>query len=316
MTLQIIHAGVQSTVQASPRVGMRGFGVPSAGPADPLAMAFANRLAGNACRAASVEITLGGFEALFEEPTCAALSGGVGEAFINDVLVPFDRTLLLEGGDVLRVAPLQRGMRTYLSVGGGFVLPEVFGSSSTYLPSAFGGLDGRALRPGDALPYTRSRRADICQTPAELRARLNGTAVLRITRSAEWGALTERGRRRLLSTQWRAGRQIDRMGIRLTGETLGVEGGAAQIPSGAVFPGTVQCPEGGLPIILGPDAQTTGGYPRIASVISCDLHRLGQIRPRDRVQFVFRTMDEAEADNRGWSRLLGTWLGALPPRQA
>ncbi|MEM9840290.1 MAG: biotin-dependent carboxyltransferase family protein [Pseudomonadota bacterium] len=290
---------------------MRGLGIPGAGPADAVAMAFANTLVQNDLYNAAIEVTQGGFECIFDRSVAIGLSGGAGRVALNGKSVGRDRTIIVHEEDHLVIDPLTDGMRTYLAVHSGFALPQVFGSESTYLPSSFGGLDGRALEAEDRLLSRSDHNSlPIVQTPEDLIDPYDSTIILRVTPSVEWEALTSEGKRALFGLSFRVASQIDRMGIRLKGDRMEMTPGTGNMQSSAVFPGTVQCPEGGRPIILGPDAQTTGGYPRIASVIACDLPRLGQLRPGTKIQFVHRSIDQAAADNSGWVRRLGTWIEA------
>ncbi|MEM1379986.1 MAG: biotin-dependent carboxyltransferase family protein [Pseudomonadota bacterium] len=307
MSLQILAPGLQATIQAAPRLGHRRLAVPPGGPADPLALQFANRLVGNNLLEPAIEVTLGGFSAVFTEPTFFAVTGAEHECTLNDRTLPLGITTKARAGDVVRIEGGPGGMRTYLSVVGGFQAEEAFGSRSTYLPSGFGGFAGRALAADDIVPYT-SHESDIPieTVPTDLFLRYHRHAILRVVRSVEYDRI--RTPSELFSHTFRAARQIDRIGIRLQGHTPQLAPSKSPLKSGAVSPGIIQCPEGGQPIILGPDAGTTGGYPRILAVTAVDLHRLGQIRPGDEIQLIERTVDEAIDDLRQRQAHLATWL--------
>lgn len=309
MTLRVLEAGPQTTVQGEPRTGQRHLGIPASGPADGLSMALANHLVSNAFDAAALEITIGGFSAVFDVDTAIALTGAEAAATLDGEALASHTTIFVRGGQKLDIGHAALGMRIYLAVAGGIRVPEAFGSTSTYMPAAFGGHEGRALVSGDRLRVAApTDLPQFRETPLEVRPRIDKTSVLRVVPSVEFDQLTSVARRSLFSDAFTSATQIDRMGVRLENNRLEIRPGTGSMTSSAVFPGTVQCPEGGEPVILGVDSQTTGGYPRIVSVIGADLHHLGQIRPRQSVRFFLRTPSEAIADDAGRQRLLGTWL--------
>lgn len=309
MSLLVLESGLQTTLQAAPRRGRRGLGIPASGPADQVGMAFANRLVANAAETPALEVTFGMASFRAESDLVIGLSGAICPLTIDGALQPFDTTLSLAAGQTLRLGAPLDGMRSYLAVAGGFRAPPVFGSASTYLSGGFGGIDGRSLHEGDRLatgdaPSSLPRLT----TPTALRQPLSETFVLRVVPSAEFPILTPDGRREIFEGPYRAAQQVDRMGVRLTGPEPEMREGAAGMVSGPVFPGTVQCPEHGTPIILGPDAQTTGGYPRLLSVIAADLPLLGQVRPGARIHFFYREAEEGRRDNRIRQGLLRSWV--------
>lgn len=307
--LQILNAGVQTTVQAGPRIGRRHLGVPWSGAADRLSLALANRLCGNSWDAAALEITMGGFEAIAEQHLTVAVTGAAAEIAVDGEQVTAHRTLRLRRGSVLSIGPARCGFRVYLAVAGGVVAQDVLGSPSTYLPGGFGGHGGRALLQGDPIQTRLVPFAGALATPPDLVPHFGESHVLRVVPSAEHGALTPESRRAVFEGPYRAARQIDRMGIRIEGPTLHVRKGAEQITSSAVHPGTIQLPAAGVPIILGADAQTTGGYPRIFSVIGADIHLLSQIAPGTRIQLFERSFDGAERDAAGLAARTRAWIG-------
>ena len=151
MTLRILKPGLQTTVQACPRAGLRHLGVPASGAADPLSLALANRLVGNALLAPGIETTLTGVRLLFEDDGFAAITGAKAKARLNGERVKLHRTLAVAAGDELEIGPAKAGARNYLALAGGVAVDEVLGSASTYLPAGFGGFEGRALRSGDVI---------------------------------------------------------------------------------------------------------------------------------------------------------------------
>ena len=306
--LRIRKAGLQTTLQGKARIGQRHMGMPYAGPADPLSMALANRLVDNPADATCLEITYGGFEAKIEVACSMALAGAPSELSVSGKSHPFHTTLHLLPGDTLTLAPPIHGVRAYLAIHSGFEAAMQFGSSSTYLTAGIGGLEGRALRAGDVLRArgTAAFGATL-ETPETLRPVFTHQFALRATRTSETDLLTAHSERALFSEMFTIGRQTTRMGLALTGHTLSVESDG-MMKSAPVFPGTVQCPPSGLPIVLSCDAQTTGGYPRIASIARCDRHLLGQMRPGDQVRLLHRAPDAALEDDQRKQSFFSDWL--------
>lgn len=307
--LSILKPGIQTSLQARPREGWRHYGIPDAGPADAVSMALANRLVGNPSTAPALEVTLGGLSAEFQAPAQIALTGAVGGVFLSGAEVALHTTLNVIAGMRLDILAPGKGMRAYLAVAGGFCGEVRFGSVSTYMPAALGGFSGRALQSGDVLRWHSGvPPVPALSTPDALRLNLSTSHALRACPASETHLLKAASERKLFREGFTAARQMTRMGFALEGARLHVASDGT-LPSAAVYPGTVQCPPSGTPYILGCDAQTTGGYPRIAQVARCDRHLLGQIRPGDRVQFLHRTPDQAVEDYRQKAALLGDWLG-------
>lgn len=308
MSIRVLKPGAQTTVQAGPRSGQRHFGVPAGGAADPLSLALANRLVGNDLSAPAFEATFVGPRLRIECDTQIAITGAPATASVNDSPVELHKTIAATAGDELEVGAAELGCRIYIAIRGGLLAEQVLGSMSTYLPAALGGHEGRALQAGDALRLgTREGNALNLHTPVAFRPPITTSLALRACHSVETGLLPKDELDALFGTTWTVGRRADRMGLALEGKTLSVNSDG-RMPSAAVFPGTLQCPEDGVPFLLSVDAQTTGGYPRVLQVTRADRHRLGQLRPGDRVQFLRREPDEAIAELRAMHDLLREWL--------
>lgn len=306
--LRIIKPGLQTSLQGAPRIGHRAFGIPAAGPADPVSMALANRLVGNAPTATCLEITYGGFAAIFEREICFAITGAVGTIMLQGGSVEPHLTLRASPGDQLEIAPPAFGARAYLAVPSGVMAQSHFGSTSTYLPAQLGGHEGRTLQADDVLTSLGGEaQVSPLQTPQDLRPVFTQAFGLRACASAETNLLTDAARDVLFSETFIAGRQATRMGIELTGHALEIQGDGL-MKSAPVFPGTIQCPQSGHPIALSCDAQTTGGYPRIAHVAECDRHLLGQIRPGNSIVLLHRSPSEAVEEGLRKRALLQDWL--------
>ncbi|MEL6825181.1 MAG: biotin-dependent carboxyltransferase family protein [Pseudomonadota bacterium] len=305
---QIIEAGLQTTLQGGPRVGYRHLGIPYAGPADALSMALANRLVENSPDATCLEITYGGFEAETDTACAIAITGAGGEVLLSDAPAPMHETLHVPAGARLKLKPARYGARAYLAIHSGFRARAQFGATSTYLPAQLGGHEGRALRAGDVLSVTAQAQVrQTWQTPDALRPLFDGKFALRATISAETELLDDVIREALFSNTFTVGRQATRMGISLEGHPL-FPASDGMMKSAPVFPGTIQCPPSGIPIALLCDAQTTGGYPRIASIARCDRHQLGQMRPGDQVRLLHRTPEQAVMEHERKQVLLNGWL--------
>ena len=307
--LRVLAGGAQATVQAGPRRGLRHLGVPTCGAADPVSLALANRLVGNAAHAPGIEATYGGVRLAALRGLSVGIVGascGVSVQGADGTERPgvLHRTLRLRAGETLALSPARHGSRTYIAVAGGLDADAAFGSASTYLPAGFGGHEGRALRAGDVLRAHPGPEPETVETPRRLRAHFGGAWTLRATTGPEYAE----GHGALFAEGWRAG-ACDRMGLRLDGAPLPASGSAV-MDSVAVLPGTVQAPPGGAPIILGVDGGTTGGYPRAAQVIRADRHLIGQARPGDGLRLLRWRAEDADAVLADKLALLRGWVGA------
>lgn len=306
MTITVVKAGLQTTVQSRPRAGLRHQGVPGGGAADPLSLALANRLVGNPWDAPALEVTLMGPTLRFDSDCVLAMTGAQCDATLGGRQIARHETVFARAGDELRIGAAQVDVRMYIACAGGIEADNVLGSASTNLQAGFGGYAGRALRAGDVLRFTGGD-ADLLQTPPEYRLPPSSSRALRTCVAAEAEWLDEASLGALFDTNWVIDRRADRMGLRLTGPALRVAS-AGRMPSAAVFPGTIQCPEDGAPYILSVDAGTVGGYPRIAQVARLDRHALGQLRPGDHVRLLRREHDEAVQELRDKVAYWSEWL--------
>ena len=308
----MLKAGLQTTLQGGPFVGHRHIGMPAAGAADCLSLALANVLVGKPSRAIALEITL--TEAVIEvdEPCAIAVVGAAAYVRINGQDRPQHETLTLAAGDRLDIGPSRHGCRTYLALSAEIQADELLDGRSTYLAAGLGGFHGRALATEDVIGFARSSaNRDIDRvTPAALRPHFGDDHVLRVTPGPE----TSKGDRDMFDqfchSPYSVGARSNRMGVALEGACLPASH-ASNMQSAAVFPGTIQMPPSGEPYLLGPDAQTTGGYPRIAQVIRADRHLIGQLRAGSKIQFVQTTTERATDIYREKLSLLSEWLGQI-----
>ncbi len=291
MKLTILSPGPLTTVQDSGRFGALGKGFSPGGAMDMDAMTVANLLVGNAPGVGVLEMTMLGITARFDCETVIALTGADMSARLNDRPIARYASVAVHPGDVLTMGAASRGMRAYLAVTGGFDLPLVMGSVSTNLKCALGGFQGRKLKTGDELPLNQSGAPFLPRqvSPPE---DYPDCISLRVLLGPQDDAFTQKGIDTFLGCEYTVTDKADRMGIRLSGEIIESKNGV-DILSDGIAAGSVQIPASGTPIIMMADRQTTGGYAKIATVISADLSRAAQARPGTRIRFVRVT--EAEA---------------------
>jgi antagonist of KipI len=302
MTITVTRPGMLSTFQDLGRHGWQHLGVPVSGAMDVRAHRLANLLVGNDEDMATLEMTLTGATLQFGVNACVAACGGDFAATRNGEPLPVNRPVVVRAGDRLAFGPSAHGARAYLSVHGGFDVPALLGSQSTFLRGGFGGLEGRALRKGDHFGVRRPLAAagleDLARQLWATRLYLSGPIAepartrVRIVPSHLWDGFTDDSRDALLTQPYRIQPESDRMGYRLAGPPLALAEPSELLSEATTF-GTIQVPGGGQPIVLMADRQTTGGYPKIAYVASCDLPLLAQMAPGRTLRFQLIDIDEA-----------------------
>lgn len=295
MSVEVIHPGMACSLQDEGRYGYQQTGVPVCGAMDRFSHRLANILAGNREDCASLEMTLSGPTLRFWRRSRIAISGADLSAHINDHPVPLDTPLLVPEGGVLRFAKRSQGVRAYLAIHGGFRVPSLMNSQSTCLSANFGGYAGRYLQKGDQLPIAPGFSNAIPGTlPFDTPRLFDKTdAPIRVIAGRHWSHFSAPVQQRFLNQSYRITPESSRMGYRLQGEALSREV-QHDIPSEAVDYGTIQVPPSGHPIVLMADAQTTGGYPKIAHVASVDLPRMAQMMPGQSLQFQLIGIAEAQ----------------------
>lgn len=303
MSLVVLEPGLQCTVQASPRTGFRHAGVPMSGPADAVSMALANRLVGRAPSDACLEITFGAAQFRFETSMQIGVAGAATTIRIGGVEHQGHQTLDVEAGEIVEIAPVTTGARIYMGVSGELQAQSFLGSVSTYLPAAFGGIEGRALRTGDRIEVKAVRASRPLATPEALRFPILQSFALRGVPGPD---LPDPAYFPWAET-FTVSSRLSRMGAEIEGRLPVPEGGGA-LPSSAVFPGALQVTPQGRGYLLLVDGQTTGGYPHLLQVIRADRHLLGQLRPGSRIRFLYRTQERAEADLHAKQAMLEDWL--------
>lgn len=282
--LQVLSPGLLTTVQDLGREGFGPMGVSPSGAADPIALRLGNRLVGNADGAAGLEMTLLGGTFFFPEGAIISLTGADFGATLDGIAVPLWTTAAVQPGQTLQTGATRSGARCYLCVRGGIEVKPFLGSASTHLLSGLGGHEGRALRKGDTLKIAPAKGASRKRTVKPITLEyLQPRKVLRVTPGPQHHAFTAAAHKLFHSSAFRVTEESNRMGLRLQGPSLA--GGLAEMLTEGVSLGAIQVTPAGLPIIIFVEQQTTGGYPKIANIISADLGSLGQLRPRDDVRF-------------------------------
>ena len=295
MSATVLSSGFLTTVQDDGRTGFRHIGVSTGGALDAHALRVANLLVGNEQSAAGLEVTLGGFRARFADERLVAWCGGDFDVRMADSRLPAGRVGLIRAGEEIDIRHAEVGCRAWLAVSGGLHVPQVLGSRSTDLRAQFGGLAGRTLQRGDVLEFApitsaqavtsglQNERVSRWFAPVEWSSTATRHRVLRLVTGSEWTSFRAEGRAALWRDSFTVTPQADRMGVRLQGPGMVYEG--AELLSEAVTAGTIQVPPSGEPIILLPDCQTIGGYPKLAHVITVDLPIAAQLRPGDELRF-------------------------------
>jgi antagonist of KipI len=302
--LRILRGGMLTTVQDLGRWGHQGSGVPVAGPMDGYSHRVANRLVGNPEGAAALEVTLVGPECQAAGDLVCAVAGAEFELTAGTRTVSCGRAFELKSGWILRFGRRLAGARATLAVRGGVELPLMFGSRATSLISGIGPLGGRAVAPGDLLPIGYSPAERLPDSVRALPLPIGGARVRAIPGPQD-AMFTAAAVERFFSSRFIVSSRSNRMGYRLEGPALAHRGGA-DILSEATPIGSVQVPGSGEAILLMADRQTTGGYPKIATVITADLPLAGQLAPGDWIRFARCTPAEAvDALQRQERRLAG-----------
>ena len=307
-TVIVKTAGLLTTVQDRGRYGYQRFGMPVSGAMDVFSLELANLLVGNDPGDACFEATISGPEIEFTGATWIAITGADMDPLLNGQGIPMNTAVDTRPGDRLGFRGLRSGCRAYIAFAGGIAVPPAMGSRSTYLRAGIGGYQGRALMPGDELPLgeleslsppgrlsngSAIRKPRLKKLPEGLIPEYKHEQTIRVISGPEAHYFEIVGLRSFLSTEYTVTAQSDRMGYRLSGEPIRHKEGMTNIISAGISLGTVQVPGDGQPIILMSDRQTSGGYARIACVITVDLTLLAQMRPGDIISFGETTLDHA-----------------------
>ncbi|SFS90472.1 biotin-dependent carboxyltransferase family protein [Marininema halotolerans] len=292
--LHIEKGGLLTTIQDRGRTGYQQFGMVVAGAMDAFSHQVANCLVGNLRDEASMEITMVGPVLRFEEDTWIALAGGDLSPQVDGKPIPMWSSCFIRGGERLSFGKARQGIRTYLAVAGGFEVESVMGSRSTYIKAGIGGWQGRALEQGDQIPLGSAKvmRSFRRWLAVGERPHYKKSIRLRVVLGPQASMFVKGALETLFTTSFEITPHADRMGYRLKGSPLSYQE-RADILSDATAPGSIQVTQEGQPIILMADRQTTGGYGKIATVISTDLSILAQASPGHKVTFAPIDVEEA-----------------------
>jgi antagonist of KipI len=298
--LRVGRPGMLATIQDLGRPGRRAAGVPPGGAMDRFALAAANLLVGNPRGAAALECALSGPSLTALAGCLVAVTGADFQATLNGHAMPTWQGVFLAPGDRLEFAGRSWGARVYVAVAGGLTGDRWLGSVATYLLAGRGGVHGRPVKAGDVLaaaaPWPRPLVAGR-DLPGPLRPPYGDHAELLTIAGPYVARLSAKDRRALFAEEWTVSRDADRMGYRLEGPELAMNG--PELVSFGLTMGCVQVPASGQPILLMADGQTAGGYPVVATVARCDLPLAAQLMPGEHLRFRETSVDEAQEE---WRR--------------
>ncbi len=293
---EVLEPGILTTIQDSGRYGFGQFGVPPSGALDHFSFRVGNLLVGNREEEACLETTIMGLKLKALSEVVIAITGGDLSPALNGESLDMWRTHLLVEGDIITFKKVRSGCRAYLALSGGFVVPKIMGSRSTYLSGRFGGLEGRALKRGNILyrPDSPSPLNKLgLRFPSDSIPLYGKEMILKVVPGPQDQHFTERGFQAFCSSSYQVTPQCDRMGVRLEGPKIERQSDVEEsIISEGLISGAVQVPGDGKPIIILTEL-VTGGYTKIATVISTDLPKVAQLKPGDRVNFEPISIEEA-----------------------
>lgn len=294
MSITVLNPGLMTTVQDMGRVGYQQFGVSVSGVMDPRSAAIANILVGNPEDEAVLECTMMGPQLLFNQAETIAITGGNLMPTLDGQPMPTYRAVTVQAGQVLRFQAPKTGCRCFIAFTGGLDIPEVMGSRSTYMKAKIGGFQGRKLQKDDVIGFRAPG------VPKNLNIRFispefvpRPVYTLRVVMGPQDDAFTQQGVDTFLSETYSVTNEFDRMGCRLDGPVIQHVKDGNIISDGIAF-GAIQVPSEGKPIIMLGDRQTTGGYTKIATVISADFRLLGQLKAGDKVKFEKISIGQAQ----------------------
>jgi biotin-dependent carboxylase-like uncharacterized protein len=312
-SLKVLAPGFHTTVQDLGRPGYQAIGVPVSGGLDSFSLQLANALVGNPPGAPALEILLAGPQLEVAAETARVALVGAGAGLATDFSpgpVPTAQSITLSRGHAFKISAGRQSACCYLAVEGGLAVAPVLGSASTYVRAGIGGIEGRALRDGDFVPLVVARASERPELRLSSVLPGSGDQTIRIVLGPQQEYFTEAAVTTLLTEEFRVSPNADRMGMRLEGPLLRHRGGW-DIVSDAIATGAIQVPGSGQPIVLLADHQTTGGYPKVATVVSADLPVIGRRRPGDPVRFEAVKVETAEALCRDEARRLANLVAAL-----
>ncbi len=315
--LKVLSPGLHTTVQDLGRIGYQNIGVPVSGALDGFALRLANALVGNPQGMAALEMLVSGPTLEVAADSARLALVGTGASLAHPRREPAGRGRGAKRdsssrGDAVQITLGRQSACCYLAAEGGIAVPRVLGSASTYVRAALGGLNGRAVRRDDVIPLAAGCASERNELWAPALASGSPDQPIRVVLGPQHKYFSKEALAVLLGAEFRVSKDTDRMGMRLDGPLLRHRRGW-DIVSDAIATGSIQVPGSGQPIVLLADHQTTGGYPKIATVISADLPRLGRCRPGDPLRFVSVELEAAEEICRQVEREFTKLVSALGP---
>lgn len=311
MSITVLSPGLLTSIQDLGRVGFQKYGVIVSGAMDLYSLRLANILVGNREGEAALEITIVGPSLMIQKGTTFSITGADISPTIEGEAVPMWRPVYLNKDSILKFGVCKSGCRAYLAFAGGFKIASIMGSKSTYMRAGIGGYKGRALKKNDILELEKPKKKSI-DIINKLSKQLSQNkfitsnwyiregenqsrevTTIRVIRERQFENFTEESVNNFFQSSFNISIKSDRMGYRLNGAKLSLKE-PAEIISEAVYFGTIQVPPDGNPIILLADRQTTGGYPKIAQIVSVDIQKIVQLKPNEKIMFKEISLEEAE----------------------
>jgi len=310
--VRILSAGPGTTLQDTGRHGYLRYGVTAAGPMDSLAHATANLAVGNPAGSTAIEVSPGGIEVTAElGPLSVAVAGGEFEVSLDGRPLPPATVLNLDEGAVLKIRAGCSGSWCYLAVAGRFAVPKVLGSHATHTRTGFGGVNGRAIVAGDCLRIEQSGSSKPSPGAIVVPWIERPVDTIRVVLGPQHDSFADEEIAAFLAGPWSVSEKRDRMAYFLDGPRL-THARGYNIVSDGIAMGAIQVPGDGRPIVLMADRQSTGGYPKIATVIGPDLGRLAQARPGMAFRFEAVSIGQAVAARREEAALLSRGIAVEP----
>lgn len=284
----IVNPGLYTTIQDKGRWGYQEFGMPVTGAMDDYSFRIANILVGNDEYETVMEATINGPEILFNIDAIIAVTGANMLPKINGFSMPMWRSVKISKGDTLSFEMTREGTRAYIAFAGGMDIPAVMGSCSTFIRGGIGGYEGRKLKQNDEINLKKSNISlqDLANraVPYEYIPTYESNCKIRAVLGPQDDCFTDLSIEKFFTSEYEVTNEADRMGYRLSGTVLEHKAGADIISDGINL-GSIQIPGHGMPIVMMADRQTTGGYTKMATVISTDIHIMAQLKPGDKVSF-------------------------------
>ena len=304
---RVLSPGVLTTVQDLGRPGYQHLGVSVGGALDPIALQASNALVGNAPDTCALEIACLGPALVLETDSAHVAFAGAHAAIeilpdedaATGAKITPQRSVRLQHGETVRIGAVPQGNVVYMAVEGGFAIDPVLGSRATTVRGAMGGWQGRALHASDRVPIVRDKASDRGEHNL-IGFDFARPERLRVMLGPQHDCFSEAEIEKFFAGEYTVAAESDRMGLRLAGPPI--QGTVSNIVSDAVAPGSIQIPGSGAPILLLAERQTTGGYPKLATVISADLPAAGRLRPGAKISFERVTREEAVEARRAMMR--------------